>query len=128
LSGPATLLAIASGGALGAMARYGVSLAAFRVMGSNFPWGTLTVNAVGSFAMGGVIAWLAATEPHGSALRAFLTIGLLGAFTTFSTFSLDVVTLYRDRTLTIVVSYIVASLVLSIGGLLLGLAAGKVFS
>jgi len=61
-------------------------------------------------------------------LRAFLTIGLLGAFTTFSTFSLDVVTLYRDRTLTIVVSYIVASLVLSIGGLLLGLAAGKVFS
>lgn len=118
-------LAVAAGGAVGAMARHGVSRAALHLLGPNFPWGTLAANIAGSFAMGLFIVWLSAREPASPALRAFLTVGLLGAFTTFSTFSLDVVTLYRDRTLTIAGAYLLASVILSVGGLLAGLALGR---
>ena len=118
-------LAVAAGGAVGAVARNGVSRAAMHLLGPNFPWGTLAVNILGSFAMGRVMVWLAHREPASPALRAFLTVGLLGAFTTFSTFSLDVVTLYRDRTLTIAGAYILASVILSVGGLFAGLALGR---
>lgn len=118
-------LAVAAGGALGAVARHGVSRAALHWLGPNFPWGTLTANVAGSFVMGLVIVWLSAREPAAPALRAFLTVGLLGAFTTFSTFSLDVVTLYRDRTLMIAGAYLGASVILSVGGLLAGLLIGR---
>lgn len=121
-------LAIGAGGAVGAMARHGVSRAALHYLGPNFPWGTLTVNAVGSFAMGAFIVWLARHEPQTSALRAFLTVGLLGAFTTFSTFALDAVTLAKDRTLTIAGVYVAASVVLSIGGLVAGMVAMRAAS
>ncbi len=122
------LLAVAAGGALGAMARFGVSRTALHLLGPNFPWGTLFANIVGSFSMGLLIVWLAAREPSSPALRAFLTVGLLGAFTTFSTFSLDVVTLYRDRTLMIAGAYLLASVILSVGGLFAGLALGRQFT
>ncbi len=118
-------LAVAAGGAIGAMARHGVSRAAFHLLGPNFPWGTLTVNIAGSFAMGVLIVWLSHREPASPALRAFLTVGLLGAFTTFSTFSLDVVTLYRDRTLMIAGAYLGASVILSVTSLFAGLAIGR---
>lgn len=118
-------VAVAGGGALGAMARHGVSRLSLHFLGSNFPWGTLCANVVGSLTMGVLIAWLAAKEPHNPALRAFLTVGLLGAFTTFSTFSLDVVTLYRDRAIAIAGAYLLASVILSIAGLLAGLVLGR---
>ncbi len=121
-------IAVAAGGALGAMARHGVSKTALHFLGPNFPWGTLAANIAGSFAMGVLIVWLAAREPSSPALRAFLTVGLLGAFTTFSTFSLDVVALYRDRTILIAGAYLLASVILSVSGLLAGLALGKQFS
>lgn len=98
---PGVWIAVAAGGAIGAMARHGVSRLSLHWLGPNFPWGTLTANVAGSFAMGLIIVWLSTREPASPALRAFLTVGLLGAFTTFSTFSLDVVALYRDRTLMI---------------------------
>ncbi len=116
-------LAVGAGGALGAMARHGVSRAAMHLMGPAFPWGTLTVNALGSFLMGVMIVWLARHEPQTSAMRAFLTVGILGAFTTFSTFALDAVTLSKDRSLTIAGVYVAASIILSIGGLAAGLFA-----
>lgn len=118
-------LAVGAGGALGAMARHGVSRASLHLLGPNFPWGTLTANVVGSFAMGLLVVWLSRHEPQNAALRAFLTVGVLGAFTTFSTFSLDVVTLYRDRTVMIAGAYLTASVVLSVFGLLAGLALGR---
>ena len=118
-------LAVGAGGALGAMARHGVSRLCLHYLGPNFPWGTLTANAAGSCAMGLAIVWLARHEPHSAALRAFLTVGLLGAFTTFSTFSLDVVTLYRDRTVWVAGAYLLASVMLSVGGLVAGLALGR---
>lgn len=121
-------VAVAAGGAVGAMARHGVSRAAMHMLGPNFPWGTLTANICGSFAMGLIIVWLSARDPTSPALRAFLTVGLLGAFTTFSTFSLDVVTLYRDRTLMIAGAYLLASVMLSVMGLLAGLAVGRQFT
>ncbi|WP_425408828.1 fluoride efflux transporter CrcB [Hyphococcus sp.] len=118
-------IAVGAGGALGAMARHGVSRAALHWLGPNFPWGTLAANVAGSMIMGLVIVWLSAREPASPALRAFLTVGLLGAFTTFSTFSLDTVTLYRDRTLMIAALYLGASVIFSIGGLLAGLFIGR---
>ena len=114
-------IAVAAGGALGAVARHGVSRLALQWLGPNFPWGTMTANVIGSFAMGVLIVWLSAREPASPAL-------LLGAFTTFSTFSLDVVTLYRDRTLIIAGAYLLASVLLSVSGLLAGLALGRQFT
>lgn len=107
------------------MARHGVSRAAIQLMGPNFPWGTLSANIAGSFFMGMLIVWLSRHEPQSAAMRAFLTVGLLGAFTTFSTFSLDVITLYRDRTILIAGVYLAASVIFSVSGLLAGLNIGR---
>jgi len=118
-------VAVAAGGAIGAMARHGVSRMSMHMLGPNFPWGTLAANITGSFIMGLIIIWLTSREPNSPALRAFLTVGLLGAFTTFSTFSLDVITLYRDRALMIAAAYLGASVILSIFGLIAGLMIGR---
>jgi len=118
-------IAIAAGGAIGATARYAVSRTAAHFLGTYFPWGTLTANVTGSFIMGIVVMWLSKHQPYDATVRAFLTIGVLGAFTTFSTFSLDVVMLYRDRSLMIAGGYLVASVLLSLGGLIAGLAFGR---
>ena len=120
-------VAVAGGGALGAMLRHGVNILAFRLLGPNFPWGTLTANALGSFCMGLVVIWLSRHEPNPIELRAFLSVGVLGAFTTFSTFALDTVTLYREKAIMIAAVYLGASLLLSIGGLAAGLFAGRTF-
>lgn len=125
MQGPALWAIIAAGGAIGAVARYGVGQVAYRVLGGGFPWGTLSVNVVGSIAMGAAIAWLVTREPAGQGLRAFLAVGLLGAFTTFSTFALDAVTLYERKAYATAGGYVAASVVLSILGLFAGLAAGR---
>lgn len=90
-----TLAYVALGGALGALARYGISGWVYDRMGENFPWGTLAVNLVGCLALGLVIRWLqvSAVAPE---VRPFLTIGVLGAFTTFSTFSYETVALLQE--------------------------------
>lgn len=89
------LTLIAGGGALGALLRYAVSGMALRLFGSAFPWGTLTANLVGCFLIGlfWVIADRAALDPRAIP---FLFTGLLGAFTTFSTYSLESITLMRE--------------------------------
>ncbi|MEM8936448.1 MAG: fluoride efflux transporter CrcB [Pseudomonadota bacterium] len=125
MSNPSIWMAVAAGGALGAVARYGVSRAAMHWLGPAFPWGTLAANVFGSFLMGVLIAWLASREPQTTVLRAFLAVGLLGAFTTFSTFSFDVVALYRDRTIFVAAVYLFGSIVFAIGGLVVGLLAGR---
>jgi fluoride exporter len=87
------LLAIAAGGAVGALLRYGTSVAVHSRLGAAFPYGTLTVNILGSLLMGFLYIWLTERLAAGPALRAFLLIGVLGAFTTFSTFSIETVNL-----------------------------------
>lgn len=121
-------IAVGLGGALGAMARHGVGVVALRALGANFPWGTLTVNVAGGFAMGLFMAWMAARDPQAPFLRSFVAVGLLGGFTTFSAFALEAATLWRDRSAGVAALYVLASVALSIGALLAGMAAGKSFS
>jgi CrcB protein len=115
------VLAIALGGAIGAVGRHYVSVAMVLLVGYGFPWGTLVVNIVGSFLMGALIETMALVWSPSVEMRALLTVGLLGAFTTFSTFSLDVATLYeRDATLQLA-AYVVVSVAVSILALFAGL-------
>lgn len=83
--------AVALGGAAGALARWGVSSGVHRWLGRDFPWGTLTVNVLGSFAMGLLAVVLVERLAVGPAWRAGLLVGFLGAFTTFSTFAVETV-------------------------------------
>ncbi len=115
------LAAVALGGALGAVGRYLVMSGVALWFGLSFPWGTLTVNVVGSFAMGALIEISALAWSPSPELRALLAVGVLGAFTTFSTFSLDVVALIGRGAHTAAGAYIALSVVLSIAALFAGL-------
>ena len=115
------LLAVAAGGAIGALARYGVHVIGGRLWGHGFPWSTLVVNVLGGFLLGALVVILALKWSPSQEMRAFLTVGLLGAFTTFSTFSLDAVTLAQRQAWTSAAIYIGASVVLSIGAFVVGL-------
>lgn len=115
------VLAIAAGGALGAVGRHLVGAAALRLFGAGFPVGTVTVNIVGSFLMGALVALMALKLSPSPELRAFLTVGLLGGFTTFSAFSLDAVLLYERGAFAAAAAYVAVSVVCSIGGLVAGL-------
>ena len=112
------ILAVAAGGAAGAVGRYLVMSGIGRLLGPHdFPWGTLTVNIVGSVLMGVLIELLALVWSPSQELRAFLVVGVLGAFTTFSTFSLDVVALAERGQTLFVATYVTGSVVLCVGGL-----------
>lgn len=89
-------LAIAVGGAGGALARWLVSTGVHRWLGREFPWGTLAVNVAGSFAMGLLAVLLVERLAVGPAWRAGILVGFLGAFTTFSTFALETIALADD--------------------------------
>ena len=115
------VLAVAAGGAVGAVARYFVYVAAAQIFGTGFPFGTLIVNIVGSFAMGILVEGLALVWTLPEPLRIFLAVGILGAFTTFSTFSLDVAVLYERNRLDLVAGYILTSVICSVGALFAGL-------
>lgn len=117
------ILAIAAGGAIGAVARHLVSAQAAAWFGSGFPIGTLAVNVIGSFIMGALVETMALAWSASGEIRAFLTVGILGAFTTFSAFSLDVAVLTQRGEALSAGLYVVASVTLSIGALFLGLAA-----
>jgi len=87
------LFAIAGGGALGALLRFWVSNGVYTITGRSFPYGTLAVNVFGSLIMGFFYIWLLERMAGDTNVRAFLMIGLLGAFTTFSTFSIETLNL-----------------------------------
>ncbi len=116
------------GGGIGAALRHGVNIAAARALGVAFPYGTLTVNAVGSLAMGLLAAYFAFKGDAGQHWRLFFTTGLLGGFTTFSAFSLDAVLLYERGATGLAALYVVASVAISIGGLFAGLALVRNFT
>jgi len=116
------LVAIAAGGAVGALARHFVNVLALAWFGTAFPWGTITVNIVGSFLMGVLVEVSALAWSPGPALRAMLAVGMLGAFTTFSTFSLEAALLYERGQLGLSALYVLLSVTLSVGGLFAGLA------
>lgn len=117
------IIAVAVGGAAGSVARYLTMIAVGHWFGGTLPWGTLAVNVIGSLVMGALIeAWALAWSP-GLEVRALLTVGVLGGFTTFSTFSLDVANLIERQQTAMAAAYVAASVALSVGALFLGLAA-----
>ena len=117
-----TVLAIAAGGALGAVARYYVSIGTGVALGTAFPWGTLFVNIIGCFAIGVLVELMAITWSPSAELRAFLTVGILGALTTFSAFTLDVVLLHGRGEMLLGGIYILASVAASLGGVFGGMS------
>jgi fluoride exporter len=90
------LLAVAAGGATGAVLRWLLAGAIQRFAGGAFPWGTFAVNAIGSFLLGFLFVWLIERSSAGELARLALTVGLLGALTTFSTYSLESVRLLQE--------------------------------
>ena len=113
-----TLAQVALGGALGAVARFAAAAAMVRAFGPVFPWGTLAVNVIGSFLMGVLFVWL---DQRGlMRLAPLLMAGVLGGFTTFSAFSLDVFRLWQAGAVGLAGVYVAASVALSVLALVAG--------
>ena len=119
-------LLVAAGGALGAVGRYLVTTSAAALLGGGFPWGTLIVNVAGSFLLGVLVGLLSAAWTPPGDMRLFLATGFLGAFTTFSAFSLDVVSAFERGFNSVAILYVVASVVFSVLALLAGLRLMRV--
>jgi CrcB protein len=115
------------GGGLGAALRHGINVA-FARFGSGFPYSTLTINVTGSLVMGLIAGYFAFKGDASQGWRLFLTTGILGGYTTFSAFSLDAALLYERGALGLAALYVIASVVLSIGGLFAGLALVRNFT
>jgi CrcB protein len=122
------VIAIALGGALGALGRYALSSQITHLVGHGFPWGILIVNVLGCFAMGviaelGALSWNLSHE-----MRAFLATGILGGFTTFSAFALDTAVLTERGDLANAMLYVAGSVGGSVAALFLGLALVRAFA
>jgi fluoride exporter len=113
---------VALGGALGSVARLGLSHGISRMVGDGFPYGIMTVNVLGSFAMGLVTAFFMRKFEDNQAAQFFLTTGVLGGFTTFSAFSLDVLKLVNAGHMGSAATYVLASVGLSITAVFAGFA------
>ena len=118
------LFVIGLGGALGAMARYGLSGWVQGLVDSTFPLGTLAVNVLGSFLLGFSLYLLESTAPTAE-VRSLVTMGFLGAFTTFSTFSYEALVLLEGGEWFRGGLYIGGSLILGLAGVLMGLGMGN---
>tara|TARA_B100000029_G_C17231034_1_gene835339 strand:- start:180 stop:560 length:381 start_codon:yes stop_codon:yes gene_type:complete len=112
---------VALGGALGAAARYGMMHLVGHLHSSHFPYGTLLVNIVGSLLMGVFIGLMAKMLLGSEQLRLFIAVGFLGGFTTFSAFSLDVVSLFQRDAMMAALLYMLGSVVVSVMALMGGL-------
>jgi CrcB protein len=119
-------LLVAVGGAIGSVLRYGVAVLAIARIGPGFPWGTLSVNVIGCFVIG-LVAELAAGGLTGlsPSVRLFLTTGICGGFTTFSSFGLDALQLTRDGSLGLALAYVAGSLVLGFAAVYVGVIAAR---
>jgi CrcB protein len=115
------ILWVAAGGAIGSATRYAVGVASERLVGADFPWGTLAVNVSGCFAMGILAALVGQNFLPNQNLKAFLGIGILGGFTTFSAYSLDFLQLAERREYLAAALYGAGSVALSLAAVLLGI-------
>ncbi len=105
------------GAGIGGALRHGVNVLSLTLFGMGFPYGTLFINIVGSALMGVVIGLFAGSHLSGQDTRLFLTTGILGGFTTFSTFSLETVTLWERGQHIAAVGYVLASVIVSVAAL-----------
>ncbi|TDT75420.1 camphor resistance protein CrcB [Litoreibacter halocynthiae] len=118
-----TTLQVALGGAIGAALRFLAGVGIFKLTGPGFPVGVLTVNIVGSFAMGLFVVFAAKTS--NTHLSPFVMTGILGGFTTFSAFSLEAYTLFERGQTGAAGLYVLASVILSIAGLIAGVMIAR---
>jgi len=112
------ILAVAIGGSIGSVARYLVAIGTSRIFGINFPWGILIINVTGSFLIGAFIELFATKWDLPQTVRIFLTVGICGGYTTFSTFSLDAWYLIERGQSWASAAYMIGSVVLSVGALI----------
>lgn len=117
-----TYLVVFIGGGIGAALRHGVNLGGARLFGTSFPYGTLTVNVAGCLIMGLLAGYFAFKGDVTQSWRLFLTTGILGGFTTFSAFSLDVALLYERGDIGLAATYTFASVAMSLVAVFAGLA------
>lgn len=117
-----TLLWVGLGGFLGANARYLLGRAIIERYGAAFPWGTLAINLTGAFLIGVIAEWLLLRQDAPDSWRLFLVIGVLGGYTTFSSYALEIVALLRSDQLMRAMAYLLASNVLGIGLCFLGVS------
>ena len=118
------LLLIGAGGAAGALLRYAVSGVVYRLLGASFPWGTLIVNVSGCFVIG--LLWAVAERaPFPPGLHVLLFTGVLGAFTTFSTYGLETFNLLRDGEIALGLANFLASNLIGLGAVILGFILAK---
>ncbi len=119
------VLWVALGGGIGAAARHGVNVWSGRVLGTEFPWHTLIVNLLGCFLMGLLIGLMALKLNLSQEARAFLATGILGGFTTFSAFSLDVAMLIERKAMLSAGAYVGSSVLFSILAVFAGLSLSR---
>lgn len=115
------IIAVALGGALGSVMRYLVGIGSGKLFGLAFPWGTLIINVTGSFLIGAFAGLFALRWNLPQAARVFLTVGICGGYTTFSTFSLDAFYLIERGQALASAIYMIASVVLSVGALIVAM-------
>lgn len=115
---------IALGGAAGSLARWGLDQALPDVPG-DFPWSTFTENLAGAFALGALMVWLTELWPSARYLRPFLAVGVLGGFTTFSTYMVDTRTLVAAGRPGLAAGYLIGTVVCGLVGVFLGALAGR---
>jgi CrcB protein len=121
---PTRVLLISAGAVLGANARYWLGVLFARFVSTGFPWATLVVNVSGSLLLGGFVGWSARQLPHpGWAL--VIAVGFCGAYTTFSTFGYELFAMLQERNVAQAIGYVAASVLLGLGAVALGYAAGQ---
>jgi CrcB protein len=121
-----SLFLVMLGGAFGSGARYLTGVAMLRLFGPGYPFGTLTVNLVGGLVMGLLVGILARLSVPGENWRVLIAVGVLGGFTTFSSFSLDVANMLQRGDLATATGYILMSVIGSIAALFAGLTLVRV--
>ncbi|WP_373472293.1 fluoride efflux transporter FluC [Sphingorhabdus lacus] len=121
-----SILLVMSGGAIGAGLRFGLSRA-LPYSGQGWPWSTFVANILGGLAMGILTAWVLRGDNSAEPLRLFVGVGVLGGFTTFSAFSLEMARMIEQGQTGLAAGYALASVLLALGALFAGMTAAKAF-